>query len=142
MKTTEHYTNMDEVLVQKQLLRAACSVQSERMKAHLNTIRDPELRKELIGNSIHEIIGSIAPLKALRAAFGGNKGLAGNVMGMVLGATGKTVQGKATGWLAGIVLPAVAKAFMHSERGQKIIHELGRSWERIRNRLSGEHEEA
>lgn len=142
MKRTEHYTNMDEVLVQKQLLRAACSVQSERMKAHLNTIRDPELRKELIGNSIHEIIGSIAPLKALRAAFGGNKGIAGNVMGMVLGATGKTVQGKATGWLAGMVLPAVANAFMKSKRGEKIIRELGRSWGRIRNRLSGEHEEA
>lgn len=141
MKRIEPYKNMDEVLVEKQLLRAACTAQNERMKAHLNTIRDPELRKELIGNSIHEIIQSIAPLKALRAAFGGKKGIAGNLLGMVLGSTGRTMKGKTLGWLAGMVLPAVANAFMQSERGERIVREFRRSWDRIRNRLTGVREE-
>ncbi|MBP6313867.1 MAG: hypothetical protein WAR83_11855 [Flavobacteriales bacterium] len=141
MKRTERFKNMDEVLVEKQVLRAACTVNNERMQAHLETIRDPELRKKLIRNSIQDAIQSIAPLKALRSAFGNDNGIAGNLLGIVLGSTGKTTKGKTLGWIAGLVLPAIANAFMQSKRGEKIIRELRRSWARISERLTADHEE-
>jgi len=141
MKRIERFKNMDEVLAEKQVLRAARAAQNERMQAHLETFRDPDLRKALISNSIQEAIQSISPLKALKAAFGNDNGIAGNLLGIVLGSTGKTIKGKALGWFAGFVLPAIANAFMQSKRGERLVHELGRSWERIRNRLTGEHEE-
>lgn len=141
MKRTQRFHSLAEVQAEKLLLRDRSNANSERLRSHLDTVRDPELRKKLIGNSIQEIIRSSKPLKLLGSIFGSEKGVAGDLLGMALGANGKTMKGKTMGWVAGIALPLLANAFMSSERGGQIVRELGRSWERIRNRLMGEREE-
>ncbi len=134
MAKTETFQDLEEVRAAKIRLRAERDRVQEGLSAQLQLIREPEFRKALAGDTVGDMLQAWKPIRTLRTMFGGTAGLTSKALGLVVGAKAKTPAGRVMVALASFVLPALMEKF--GERSgitpDKLQHELGVSWERIK----------
>jgi hypothetical protein len=92
----------------------------------------PSTRRQIIEKSITEFLRSTRPLGHLVAAMGAGSGLLGTVVGMLFGSKVHSGLGKALLTGATMAAPMVTERIRTDERSGRVLHELGRSWERMK----------
>ncbi len=98
--------------------------------------RSPAFRRRVVGDALTDVLRSVRPLDHLASAFGPAHGLLGTVLGLALGSQAHGTLGKAALGGLGMVLPGLVDGLRNKERGHHVLSELGRSWQRIKDRLS------
>ena len=101
---------------------------------HWRLISAPGFRHRVIGNTITDVIRSIRPMEHLGAALRPGSGTLGAALGLGMGMLGKSPMAKLIFTGLGAAIPMVTERVMGGDEGGRILSELGRSWERIKER--------
>jgi hypothetical protein len=104
-------------------------------------IRQPAFRRRVMGDALADLLHSIRPLDHIVSAFGPGRGLGGTLASAILGARTGSPMTKAVIAGLSVMLPALWNGLRHGKRGQHVLSELDRSWQRIKDRLQ-QHREA
>jgi len=105
------------------------------LREHWRQLRSPAFRRRVMGDALSEVLHSIRPLDHLVSAFGPGRGLGGTLASAVLSARTGSPMPKAVIAGLSVMLPVVWNGVRRGKRGQHVLSELDRSWQRIKDRL-------
>ena len=103
--------------------------------AHWRMISTPDFRHRVIGNTLTDILRSVRPMEHLGAVLRPGPGAVGTALGLGLGLFGKSPMAKLVFAGLGAAMPMVTERLLGEGKGRRILSELGRSWERIKERF-------
>jgi hypothetical protein len=137
MPTTEPFRSLAEVQVAKARLRTERDRTQEALRTHLDHLREPHFRRALMGDAVGDLLQAWRPLKTLTRLFGGTSGLTSKALGLALGAKARTPLGRVAVLVASALLPGLVERLTQDPQGtgQRVLHELGVSWQRIKDHL-------
>jgi hypothetical protein len=138
MPTTEPFRSLAEVQVAKARLRAERDRTQDALRVHVDHLREPHFRRALMGDAVGDVLQAWRPLKTLSRLLGGPSGMTGKALGLALGAKARTPWGRAAVLLASALLPGLVERLTQDPQGtgQRVLHELGVSWQRIKDHLN------
>lgn len=134
MARSERFANMNEVRAEKQRLLVERDGHRARLTSHWSHLNDPDFRRVLLGDGIREILRNVPVLKTFTGMITPNRATFGQVIGLALAMGRKTPTTRVASLIAGMVLPPLLERFATGERADRLITEVKRSWERIRER--------
>jgi len=135
MATTERFTSMADVRMQRDVLRARRAAHGNGIRSHWNTLGEGEFRSGVVNGAFRSIWSAWRPLDTLRTVAGQPGDLTGTILGLALGSRARTPWGRALVWAAGAAMPFVVDRLRENERVQHFLVEFQRSWDRIRERV-------
>ncbi|MBS1546583.1 MAG: hypothetical protein JST38_20490 [Bacteroidetes bacterium] len=135
MAKTERFTDLAEVEAERLRLNALCNHYGSRLEAHLEALRDKEIRTALLANSISGMVRGSGWGKLLGPLLGKSSVTSG--LSMAMGA-GKVGWGKRLGLFAlGLAMPGLLKkleGLSWAEIANELAVSLERTWGFIRKR--------
>jgi hypothetical protein len=135
MPSRNTFPDLDAVKRERGRLLAERDRHSAALRGHWELMRQPSFRRRAIGAALTDVLKAVRPLDHLAAAFGPARSLLGTVLGVALGSQAKGAFGKAALGGLGMILPGLWDGARKSEGGHRVLSELGRSWQRIKDRL-------
>ena len=134
MARSERFASMDEVRADKQRLLVERDWQRARLTNHWSQLSEPGFRRALLGEGIREVLGHVPVLRTITGMITPDRATIGQVMGLALAMGRKTPTTRIASMIAGMVLPQLLERYATGERAARVITEVKRSWERIRQR--------
>jgi hypothetical protein len=111
------------------------------LRAHMRQMQSPGFRRRVMRDALAGVWHTIRPTSHLSSAFGPARLVLGTLASAALGPrVGSPLAKAAIGGLS-MVLPALWDGLRRGKHGSHLFSELGRSWQRIRDRLH-QHREA
>lgn len=134
MVTTDRFTSLADVRMQRDVLRARRDAHGNGIRSHWTTLGEGEFRKGVLNGTIRGLWTAWRPMDTMRAMAGDPVDLTSAILGIALGSRARTPWGKALMWVAGAAMPMVIDRLRENDRVQHFLTELKRTWDRIRER--------
>jgi hypothetical protein len=137
MPTTEPFRSLADVQLAKARLRTERDRTQDALRTHFDHLREPAFRRALVGATIGELLQAWPPIKRLTRLLGGSSGITSKALGLALGAKATTPWGRAAMMVASALLPGLVERLTADPQGtgQRVLHELGISWQRIKDHV-------
>lgn len=131
----ERFRDLDHVRKHKAALQAERDRVQDGLRAQLQLLGEPTFRRGVIGDAFGDMLQAWKPLRRIAKFVGGSSGATRLALGTVLGAKAKTPMGRAAVAVASMLLPALVGRLSKDpgSLGNKLQHELGVSWERVKD---------
>jgi hypothetical protein len=136
MPSRNTFPDLDAVKRERGRLMAERDRYGAALHGHWQQARTTAFRRKVIGSAITDILRSVKPLGHLLDAFGPGTNVAGTLLGLALGSRVRGAFGKTVLGGIGAMLPTLFQGFRKSEGGGRVLSELGRSWQRIKERAA------
>ncbi len=138
MAKTERFANLAEVEAERSRLNALRSHYGSRLEAHMEALRDKEIRTALLANSVGGMVRGSSWGKMLGPLLGRSSVTSGLTMAM---GAGKGGWGKRLGLFAlGLAMPGLLRKLegvSWSDIAKELSLSLERTWDFIRKRREG-----
>lgn len=138
MPKPEPFRSLEEVRTAKLQLQAQRDRVQQDLHAHLDHLREPTFRRALLGDAVGDVLQAWRPLRTLSRLLGGTSGMTGKALGLALGAKARTPLGRAAVLVISALLPGLVERLTQDPQGtgQRVLHELGVSWQRIKDHVN------
>lgn len=131
--TKRKFEDLGSVQAEKFRLKALLHEHAFRLEQRGNALKDPELRKLLVGNTVRNAFSHWGPGRFITRVVGKDQSGIGGYLGGVLASRAKGFKGKAMALVIGALAPAILERLIHPEKLERFIHYL----EAMKERFTG-----
>ncbi len=135
---TRTFENLTAVKAEKARLKTAIDRHETMLVIRWNGLKDPALRRMLIGNTIHNAIGHLGPYKLISGILNADSSGVGGYLGGAMASRAKTFKGRLFALAIGALVPLVLERLIKPERLEAIVLQLKSIWESMVNKIRPE----
>ncbi len=122
--TKRKFEDLGSVQAEKFRLKALLHEHAFRLEQRGNALKDPELLKLLVGNTVRNAVSQWGPGRFMARVVGKDQSGIGGYLGGVLASRAKGFKGKAMALVVGALAPAILERLIPPDKLEQFIHYL------------------
>lgn len=121
---TRKFEDLGSVQAEKARLKALVDQHANRLEQRVNALKDPEMRKLVLGNTVRNAVSHWGPGRFMTRVLGKDQSGIGGFLSGVLASRARGFKGKAMALVVGAVAPAILERLFQPEKLEQFVHFL------------------